>query len=365
MNGSFFDLDFFLRTHNNILNLNTHTNRNRLVFTLILASILSIADAQDVHYAQTGNSPFNLNPAFTGSFEGDQRATLNIRRQRGKVSHPYLQLSSSYDFRIKNNSAEYTPWSGGLIFNYERAGNTTSRLSELGITGSYRKSLSTRGASHFSVGASVGGMQRAYRTGEIWINNAFIPREDGSLLIPSDETLGDSPELMEKISVGTNFHLTADSSRTAVDFGAALFHPTEPEKSFSEGVEARLQARYSLYFIGTFETGEHFDLVVSANGQFQYPHEESVFGLGGQYRFPQKNAEDMAIQLGLYYRPGDAPIPYGGTQLGAWRVQLSYDPTSSKSREMNERIGGPELSIIYIFRQVPKVDFCKTCPTFM
>ena len=52
-------------------------NAYLLFFVLLLFS----GKAQDIHFSQFNMSPGNLNPAFTGFFDGDVRGVANYRSQ--------------------------------------------------------------------------------------------------------------------------------------------------------------------------------------------------------------------------------------------------------------------------------------------
>ena len=65
-----------------------------LVFFTFLI-MLSLVQAQDIHYTQFYASPLNLNPAAAGSFNGDYRFAANYRNQRSSLGTPYTTMSLS------------------------------------------------------------------------------------------------------------------------------------------------------------------------------------------------------------------------------------------------------------------------------
>ena len=62
--------------------------------------------AQDIHFSQFNMSPVNLNPAFTGFFDGDYRGVANYRSQWSSVPVSYSTVSLQADLRheMENNS---------------------------------------------------------------------------------------------------------------------------------------------------------------------------------------------------------------------------------------------------------------------
>ena len=106
-----------------------------LVFALsamLSGGLCEHASAQDVHTTQFYASPLTLNPALTGGFDGQLRASLNYRDQwRGLLPSPFVTTSASLDFRFPlafggrdNGDAA----SVGVVFpERQSAGSTTSR----------------------------------------------------------------------------------------------------------------------------------------------------------------------------------------------------------------------------------------------
>lgn len=344
--------------------LNRHYTLLAAVFLALLLPSLTMK-AQDVHFSQTGLSPLNFNPALTGVFKGDQRFVANFRRQWASVPVPYLQLSGAYDMRFRNKKGNMSPWSGGLLFNYDRAGDAELSLAQLGLSVGYSKMLKQGKRHRVTFGLMVGGMQRAFQPGELSFDDQYQFKEGFSVLNPTAEAFDNTSKFLGDISGGINLHLQGKKERTTFDVGAGVFHITEPKKNFFDEAEASLQSRYSLYLMPTFQLTSNADLLFTAATQLQAPHDEVVLGASGRYHVSQKKTEELALQAGFYYRPTDAFIPTAGIAYRAWTVNFSYDVTTSNLREANNRRGGPEVSVSYIIRQVPKVEYCKTCPPYM
>ncbi len=114
--------------------------------------------AQDIHYSQTGNSPLNLNPGLTGVFGGNHRFAANFRRQWSSIPVPYLQLSGAYDIRFVDDKERFKPWSSGLLFNYDQAGDAKLSFSQLGLSGSYSHRLFPGKRNFLTFGIMVSGM---------------------------------------------------------------------------------------------------------------------------------------------------------------------------------------------------------------
>lgn len=278
---------------------------------------------------------------------------------------PYLQVAGAYDIRLVTNKEYFTPWSTGLLFNHDRAGDAKLSLSHLGLTSSYAHRLNPAKRNFLSFGAAIGVMQRAFQPDALRFDDQYSIKEGFQEVNLTQEVFDRTNRIMGDVSGGINLHLQADSARSGLDIGAAIFHFNEPKKNFSDEKIERLQSRNSLYLLGRLQVSKPVDLMLSTSFQFQGPNREAVLGLGGVYHLSNRRLRETALQLGFYYRPGDAISPAAGFYYRDWQVQLSFDLNTSPLREATLHRGGPELSVIYILKHVPNIRHCKSCPTYM
>ena len=81
------------------------------VFTIIATTFLTLllsrpADAQvDPHFTQYYIYPLYINPAMSGSGNGDERVAMIFRNQWRQVTNPYQTVGVSYDRRTNKNLA--------------------------------------------------------------------------------------------------------------------------------------------------------------------------------------------------------------------------------------------------------------------
>ena len=67
-----------------------------LIFILFITLSNGIT-CQDIHFSQFNLAPLNLNPAMTGSFNGDYRFVGNLRNQWSSVTVPYKTFAFSVE----------------------------------------------------------------------------------------------------------------------------------------------------------------------------------------------------------------------------------------------------------------------------
>lgn len=324
--------------------------------------------AQDIHYSQTGNSPLNLNPALTGGFNGDHRLIGNFRNQ-WQVPVPYLQLAGSWDWRLRDREKRQMPVSVGAIFNYDRAGDAELSLAQLGLSASYAFRLSKSRPHFLTLAGNLGVAQRKFDPNKLQYASQYDFKEGYLSTNPDNENIARTTRSFADMGLGVNLRLQAhpDSAlnRTKLDLGLGAFHLNEPDRSFLRGIDDPLPRRISVYGLGTLMLASRFDLLLQAVGQFQGPHQEIVLGAGGLIHLNQTPTQELALQVGLGYRLDDALIPWAGLHYQNWQFHFSYDLNTSPINKATLYRGGPEISVIYIIRSVPPMQYCRLCPTYM
>lgn len=74
--------------------------RKLILIGLMLSGFIIDAHAQDPHFSQFFASPLTLNPALTGKFDGNLRATGNYRNQWPTINRAFTTTTVSVDFPI-------------------------------------------------------------------------------------------------------------------------------------------------------------------------------------------------------------------------------------------------------------------------
>lgn len=319
--------------------------------------------SQDIHYSQFYNSPFNINPALTGIFNGDVRFAANYRSQwyvdnLGR----YMTFTASADMkfypqdRSKNNF-----WSGGLLFNYDVAGDGKLALGHLGLSGGYTTKFLDN--NFLTLGGLVGVSQRRFKLEDLlWDNQWNGFQVDPSR--PTGENFDNTSNVFLDLSAGFNWRWQ-QTARTKFDIGMGAFHLNRPSQSFYiNSTEDNLPNRFSAHFISSWQLGSAFDILVHGNAQWQGPYEEYVIGAFAKIYLNQRRGQEFALSLGSGYRFGDAVIPKIALDLGPWHGEFSYDINISDFDVATRGRGGPEFSIIYIITKVPSMGAFKTCPLY-
>ena len=350
-----------------------------LVLLMVIVSACSLM-AQDIHFTQFGNSHLNLNPALTGSFNGKARVNMNYRSQWTEVPVSYETITGAVDLHFSNDCIE-SPWSVGLLFNRDIAGDSKLSFTHLELAGSYRQQLSATNFIMF--GAMLGYMQRSFDPANLRWDVQFDGKQYDQFI--NGETFVDESRSMVDFSAGFNWHVqgatrtvsatqssgangpgatTTARPKYAFDFGAALFHINQPNTSFFGDDDVNLRSRISLYGLGALSLSSRLDLTLNAMAQFQGVYREALLNAGIRAYLNSTPQDLLALEFGLTYRFGDAFAPGLQILYKGWRAGFTYDINTSPFNKATNRNGGPEFSIRYII-QGKGCPPCYSCPTYL
>ncbi|HRI61516.1 MAG TPA: type IX secretion system membrane protein PorP/SprF, partial [Saprospiraceae bacterium] len=86
-----------------------------ILLLVLLLSVLDQISAQDPRFSQFYASPWNLNPAMTGLFNGRWRATANYRDQWSSFLNPvpFRTYAAAFDARFEVGRNDYAAFGIG------------------------------------------------------------------------------------------------------------------------------------------------------------------------------------------------------------------------------------------------------------
>ena len=332
---------------------------NLILFFLIIGSFLHNAEGQDLHYSQFYNSPININPASTGIFNGDKRFIGSVRDQWRSVPVPWFTFSASYDQKIYGNS-ENGFWGVGLLFNYDRQGESRLNLSNINLSGSYTRILNDNNLLTF--GLMAGFSSRGFDTE----NLTWDKQWDGQFFNPILGS-GEEFEMMRvnflETAAGINYRWQK-SSRTKIDFGIGAFHFIRPSPNFYAAEDLVLPIRLTLNAVGSFKIAEKMDVQLHALQQFQNEYRETVFGGLLKFYLNKEDGQDTGIHFGLGYRTSKSLFPTLAISYKNIYVGASYDIDLSDFNFVTNNKGGIEVHFRYIIQNVKPLENFKVCPIY-
>jgi len=343
-------------------------------FCLVILVCPFLGKTQDVHFSQFYNAPFDLNPALTGVFGGDIRFSTILRNQWASVPVDYRTVTAAYDQNFYSKTMDKNFFAAGINFHHDEAGSSPLTQSRVALSGSYTQRISEK--TFLTLGGQAGFHHRTFKTNGLTFDNQYNPQIgtfDPSF--PTGEIFPENNNNFFDFATGLNIRIQQRDrkvmldrldKRNKLDFGIGIFHLNRPDQSFGETENKVLMpVRISPYLMGTLMLGRNLDLIANASVQYQGPYKESVMGIGGKIHIDRSPGNQVALQFGAHFRfydLGDAFFPSVHLEYNSWRIGLSYDNTISEFNSASRGRGGPEFSLQYIIRKVPKVPQFKICP---
>jgi type IX secretion system PorP/SprF family membrane protein len=312
--------------------------------------------AQDPHYSQFFTAPATVNPALTGTGQGDWRFMTNQRRQWGNVNTVYNTFSMYGDMRLGRLREEGGGlWGVGLQVMRDKSMYGNFLGTYLSGSVSYQARLDDYRT--LIVGMSATQSQRRLDAWSLSFGEQF--RSGGfDLMLPNGEPSLSS--LKPFFTLATGLLLVHDGDRARFDLGVGAFHVNRPRQSFLADEEQRMPMRISAHSSLELNLGGRFMLTTHALFQQQASQRYAVVGSALMFDLADSDY-DLAVMGGAWYRTGDAFYPFFGMNFNALQVAVSYDVVFSRQTVAASRPSSFELSLI--FRQPRRNPGVVRCPT--
>lgn len=300
--------------------------------------------AQDIHLSNFDLFLPQLNPAMTGDFDKDLRASSVYRSQWTSMGSPFKTKGAAFEMPVLRRYDDANFMGVGLAVLSDQAGKTNFGQTQIRLNLAYTALMNLQW--DFSGGISVDYNQRSVNLqGLKWDNQytsyGYDPtRPDGeSGFVESANYIG--------VSAGVAFqyipHIKSQSR-----FGFSVFEANAPKVGAITG--AKIPRRYTLHYTGDFLVGRYYFYVEPMFiAQYQGGAKEITFGgfgrwqLGDDSRYTN-NFDASSVGAGLLYRVGDAIVILTRYE---WKhrlkLGLSYDVNVSRLRAATSMRGGFEV----------------------
>jgi type IX secretion system PorP/SprF family membrane protein len=329
----------------------THKRSGWLTTCLFLVTAFTSVAQTDPHFTQNYTFPMYINPALTGSSDGDYRVSSIYRTQWGSISNPYRTIGVSFDARTNKNIAL------GINLLNQSAGdggfNYLSTYASIAYTGMKLG----KDNNHRVVFAMQAGIinrrvdQSKFKWGEQW--NPITGYNAGSA---TTETFASSSATTLDMGAGVLYFDATPEKKTNIFGGFSMYHinrPKDPIISTQSVALNTIPLRYSLHGGVSFNISERTSIIPHVMYMRQGTADEAMIGAYGQLNV---NAE-TDIVVGAYYRVKDAFAPFVGMDYKNFIVGLSYDVNASKLGSMTRSVNSFELSLSYVKRSSTRSIF--------
>ena len=322
-----------------------------LIISFAFISTTSLR-AQDFHLSQYEASPMIINPAMTGMFKGDYRATLHYRSQWASIiSNPFRSTALSFDTKIKDINA-------GAYLLHTSAGSGKYNTTNFVLSGAYDYQLSGNPHNHFTGGLQLGGIFKSINFNSLTFADQYDPANGGSFQNSTGETFGASSTFLPEINVGLMYYYTNTNKRINPFLGASVLHLTQPNETLLNST-SKLPMRFNIHPGVKVHVSPKFQFLIHGIAMRQENITEIMFSWMGYYYLENK---DAFATYGVTRRTNDdAIIAHIGLKYKQLQYRISYDVNTSNLQSISNSRGGFEISLIFISSKVNPTPI-RSCP---
>jgi type IX secretion system PorP/SprF family membrane protein len=310
--------------------------------------------SQDIHFSQFYNNKLALNPAYTGMYEGNLRASIHYKDQWRVIQQPFSTFSVGIDKSFLDPSKN-VQIGGGLFAFRDKAGELSLSNTSLNLLVSAIVKIND--ISKLSGGLQVGFGQRTIDISSMRWGNQYT--EDGFIGGNSNETIDFSNQNYLDVGGGLVYSLKGNRTGTSAKefieatIGIAFHHLNKPNYSFSGNKNDMLGTK--LLLNGDFLIpipNKNIALAPSFLFALQKQSREIVAGTLVKYILKEGSkytgfGNESSLYFGVHYRFYDALIPSVMFETGYFGFGLSYDTNVSRLQTATQSKGGFELMIRY------------------
>jgi type IX secretion system PorP/SprF family membrane protein len=313
----------------------------RLILLLALVpGAFNVLQAQvDPHFSQFYAYPLWLNPAMTGTFEGDIRANLNFKDQWAGIDNGYITSAVSAEFK----ATDKVSW-GFNILDQSAGDIGYNYFAAYGALG-YAIPISYDETKKISFGLEAGIIDRGFNLYNLQSDNQYDPVTGFNPNLPSNENFNTTSSSIFDASAGIYYYDTDPFSTAKIFGGVALAHLTDANDPFAtDGIKSKLPIRLTVNGGVTLKT-DWIDITPNVLYIRQQQNQIRAVDLYTEI----KTDDNYGLILGVMDRLDDAIVAEAGYHLKDMVIGISYDFTTSPLTTANDGQGGFELSIRYIF----------------
>ncbi len=346
------------------------TRRNifsRLSLAIAISLSAPVVNAQDIHFTQFDMTPLVINPAFTGMFDGQVRASAIYRNQWASVTVPYVTYGAAVDLPLFiERNGDYL--AAGLQLYKDQAGDANlSNFTGL-VSVAYHKFFgqTEHSGSDLAVGLQGGYAQKSIDLsklyfGDEYLNGSFVPG------ISQEYHLGIGNSVnYYLVNAGISFsQATSDKFGYVIGIGANNLNQPDDAIEKKQNAETGLDMRYTAELGANWIVGERLSLRPAVLYQNQASASEII--VGNEFRYEVSNNPGFqnfspAIFLGGWFRTGDAVMITAGVEFKGFRIGVGYDYNISDLNVSSNGNGGFEIAIRYIAPNPIKFANKRTIP---
>jgi type IX secretion system PorP/SprF family membrane protein len=317
--------------------------------------------SQDIHFSQFNGSLLNINPGFTGLFDGDYRVGAIYRSQWQSVPVSYSTFSMHGESRFKPRFLARDMLGVGLLFNSDRAGDARYGSNQFFLNGNYLFLGKPDSSLIITMGLNLGWCQVGFDYQKMTFDNQY----DG-LTFNRSLGSGESFNFIQKnfadVNIGSVIQYLRNSQRFT--YGISFHHVTSPVISYQGNDLSRLDYKLTNFLGYTRPLDHKTHLISEALISVQGKNFELIPHVSLKYFVSR--SEMKAVSGGICFRARDAIVFRFGYFYRTLQSGISYDINVSQFSAATNRRGAFEIFVNYVFKVRPAFTAKKRpCPVFM
>jgi type IX secretion system PorP/SprF family membrane protein len=318
------------------------SNKKTLMSLLLFATFWNVAFAQDPHFSQFYASPLTLNPANTGLFAGDARVATNYRNQWRTVATPFTTATVACDVQLLNDKIGNDLFGFGMVGMLDQSNNQGLKANFLGLSTAYNKSIDRRGYHRVGVGLQASLVSKKVDYSRFVFSRQFTPMGFDPTASNGEPISGFT---LNYLDLAAGFIYSGiNEAQSQWYLGASMYHINRPNEAINPAENNLLEPRLSCHGGLNFQLGELNRIYFSGLYMNSAITEELM--AGAVFESTIRNYQyDTKLFSGMYYRVGDAIIPYIGINTGQMSVGFSYDINVSSLKTATQSRGGFEIAL--------------------
>ncbi len=313
-----------------------------LLFILAIVGLFLKVNSQDIHFSQFYYSPYQLNPANTGHFDGDWRIANIYRTQWGAVSKPFNTIGIGIDKQIRYYSQHF---GAGIYFLNDQSGGANLTANKIMLALAYHTRWQAYkihggiqlGFVHKKYGSNISfPSQFDWGTGQF---NAELPNNESNL-----------QDHLSYLDVNVGLIVSRKMGAFEPEFGYSVSHINNPTEQFSN-VKSRLPLRHTWHAEVRTELSEKFFAIPRILIMNHKRAGDMVLGVNLGYYLPKNNFYAQSLFFGPHLRTvlstTDALIFALGLNFKNMDIGVSYDINVSSLSKASSHRGALEFTLIY------------------
>jgi putative ATPase len=332
-----------------------------IILLLITFSSFFLSFGQDTHYSQFTALPFELNPAFSGFFNGNIRLATAYRNQWISVTTPFNTWSLDFDMPLHKRGRYSFLFGLGANFKVDQAGDSKYRLLQSNLALSYIQGFGIFKKFKLGIGISGGFAQQSINYDALTFDEQF----QHAMFDPNNpvsEFFTNYSYLFFDCGVGVVAHYSLNRE-VFFSGGVTVNHLNRPRKSLAVN-DIRMDMNTTLFFQSQVILKTNLYLKPALLAALQGQYHEVLLGSTVEYAIAkQKNIPFITVGGGLFYRFLDAVIVTGSMEWNGFRLGISYDINLSTFLKATRGMGAFELNLTYIYQKQTRSHKGKeNCP---